>query len=129
MAQMANFAKIYANAEGFSVMGGSQHGGIFMRSVCKVFKDNKYVRNHKFTDIIFKIREYTKRDATLKNNLFNFTQIVENEGTLERQLIFGSKYINSLFSHELDQADGAQKKLCITNLSLKNKIGVLVETE
>ena len=32
------------------------HGGIFMRSVCKVFEDSKYVLNHKFGDIIFKIK-------------------------------------------------------------------------
>ena len=150
--QMANFSKIYANTEGFSVMGGSEHGGIFMRSVCRVFKDTKYVQNHKFTNIIFKIREYTKREATLKNNLVNFTQIVENEGTLERQVVFGSKYISSLFSHSMlnndalgtlaeendddvvdhfgfDQENDSQEKLCITNLSFKNKIAILVEME
>ena len=148
VAQMANFSKIYANTEGFSVMGGSQHGGIFMRSVCKIFKDTKYVSNHKFTDIIFKIREYTKRNATLNNKLFNFTQLVENEGTLEREVVFGSKYINSLSCHSLlindhlgtldentnfdfsnDEGNHEFEKLCITNVSSTNKIAILVEME
>ena len=136
VAQMANFAKIYANLEGFSVMGASERGGIFMRSVCRIFKDTKYVVNHKFGDIIFKIREYTKRDSTLNNNLFNFTQIVENEGTLERQVVFGSKYISGtsvlhLSSHLdiVDDENDSHEKLCITNLSSTNKIGVLVEME
>ena len=58
--QMANFVKIYANTEGFCVMDGSEHGGVFLRSVCKVFKDVNYVTNHKFTEIIFKIRKLQK---------------------------------------------------------------------
>ena len=69
--------------------------------MCRVFKDCKNVLNHKFGDIIFKIREYAKIDSTLQNSLFNFTQIVENERTLERQVIFGSKYINSLLNSHL----------------------------
>ena len=39
MGQMANFSKFHANTKGLSVMGGSEQGGIFMRSVCKVFND------------------------------------------------------------------------------------------
>ena len=91
--QMANFCKLYANIEGCSVADGSNGGGFFLRNVCKCFNDTKFVLRHKWTDIIFKIREYTKRDATIVGDLFNFTQIVENEGTLERPVRFSSQYI------------------------------------
>ena len=37
---------------------------------------------------MIKIREYTKLDATLVGNLFNFTQLVENEGTFEKRVQF-----------------------------------------
>ena len=149
--QMANFSKLYANIEGFSVGDGSLHGGIFLRSVCKVFKDTKYVSSHKFTQMIFKIREYTKRAATLNGTLFNFTQIVENEGTLEREVVFGSKYANILpqallFNHHLSTLDETtsshfdsfmnnnvaapgHNKIYITNMSLRCDIAVLIEME
>ena len=65
VAQMANFCKIYANMEGYSVMGGTDNGGIFLRNVCKVFRDTSFVSRSKLTQMIFKIREYTKREATL----------------------------------------------------------------
>ena len=156
--QMANFAKIYANIEGFSVMDGSQQGGILLRSVGKVFEDVKYVSSHPFTDLVFKIREYTKRDATLNGDLFNFAQIVENEGTLEREVLFDETIwiipqSSMLFDHDLhlstlDEnevnhfdyddfvmgddgagADGEQNKLCVTNMSRECSIAMLVEME
>ena len=83
--EMANFSKIYANTEGFPAMGGSQQGCIFIRSVCKIFTD---------LDIIFKIGEYTNRNVTTTGELFNFTQIVENKKTLEREVMFGNKHMN-----------------------------------
>ena len=86
--QMANFFKLFANTEGFSVMGGSENGGIFLRSVKRVFQDPKFVTKNDWQKIIHKIREYTKRDATLNSTLFNFTQVVEEEGTLERPIKF-----------------------------------------
>ena len=63
LAPMANFGKIYENTEGFHVMDGSEHGGIFTRSacVCGTFKKNKYVSNRKITGIIFKIQEHIKK--------------------------------------------------------------------
>ena len=59
--------------EGFSVMDGPQYDGIFMKSVCRVFKSYKDVQNLEFKDFIFKIRQYTctKEDSTLNNNIFN----------------------------------------------------------
>ena len=155
--QMANFAKIFANVEGFSVADGSQNGGIFLRNVCRVFKDTKFVSKNKFTQLVFKIREYTKREATLMGTLFNFTQIVENEGTLERPVVFGSKYNNiipSIGNHNInyngnynddlatidetnDDDDEPQEndfaesmdKIRITNTSKEHDIAVLVEME
>ena len=95
VAQVANFSHVYANTEGFAVGGWSEQGSHFLRSVFALFRNTKFIRKHKWTDIIFKIREYTKRNATIATNLDNFTQVVENEGTLERPVVFGSKYIIS----------------------------------
>ena len=82
VAQMLNFFMVYANVDGFYVGDGAVNGGIFLAiaNVCKVFKGTKFVPKHKWTEMIFKIREYTKRNATLMGNLFNFTQVFENEG-------------------------------------------------
>ena len=92
VAQMANFCKVYANTEGFSVADGSKNGGLFLRCVIKVFGDTEFVKKHSLSDIILKIRQYTKREATL-TGLFNFTQLVENEGTLEKQFRFVKKHL------------------------------------
>ena len=87
-AQMANFCKLWANVEGCSVADGDEKGGLFLRNVSKLFKDKKFISKHGWNDIILKIREYTKLDASLIG-LFNFTQLVEDEGTLERPIKFG----------------------------------------
>ena len=84
----SNFCKLWANVEGFAVADGSTNGGLFLRNVSTIFGDKKFVLNNGWTQIMFKIREYTKREATLFGNLANFTQIVENEGTLERPVKF-----------------------------------------
>ena len=132
VAQMANFSKLYANVEGFAVADGSLNGGMFLRNVCKVFKDTKFVRKNKWTQIIFKIREYTKRDATLFG-VFNITQLVENEGTLERPIIFASKYLNLLPINENENGlyndDIESNTLTITNVSKTDKIAVLIDSE
>lgn len=86
-AQMSNFCKVWANVEGFCVGDGSHNGGLFLRNVTKVFKDQRFVKSHDLNDIILKIREYTKRDATLIG-FVNFTQIVESESTMERSIRF-----------------------------------------
>ena len=70
VAQMINFCMIYANVDGFYVGDCAVNGDIFLENVCKVLKDTKFVSKHKWTEMIFKIREYTKRDATLMGNLF-----------------------------------------------------------
>ena len=150
VSQMSNFCKVYANVDGFSVADGSLHGGIFLRNVCKLFQDKNFVLKHKWNDIIFKLREYTKRDATLHGELFNFTQIIENEGTLEKQIRFGSKYLklSSAHNHQLLQSHLAMldelndidhdnvnsqhvaaTKLMVINGSKQCKIAVLVEME
>ena len=130
IAQMANFSKVYANVEGCSVADGSQNGGIFLRSVCKLFNDTQFILKHGWTDIIFKLREYTKRDASLVNNLFNFTQLVEDEGTLEKQVRFASRYLNLVPLDEIAEDDDEleSNKLIITNVS-PYKLAVLVEME
>ena len=91
-AQVSNFCKVYANAEGYSVLSGSLNGGIFLRSCCKVFKDKQFVSQHLWSELILKIREYTKRQATIisdKNGLnIKFTQIVEEEGTMDTPIQF-----------------------------------------
>ena len=87
-AQMTNYCKLWANVEGYEVADGSKNGGIFTRNVSKLFNDKEFVIKHNWTDIILKVREYTKRDSTLYGNLFNFTQIVQDEGTLTRPIQF-----------------------------------------
>ena len=86
-AQDANFCKLYANVEGYSVADGSDKGGMLLRNIVKVFRDVKFVSKNDWAKMMVKIREYTKRDASLVG-LFNFTQIVENESTLEKTVEF-----------------------------------------
>ena len=86
-AQEANFCKLYANVDGFSVGDGSKNGGLFLRNAFKTFKDKKFISTHSWQEIILKIREYTKREATIFG-IFNFTQLVETESTLERPIKF-----------------------------------------
>ena len=45
-AQMANFCKLWANVEGFSVADGSENGGLFLRNISRIFKDRKFIDNH-----------------------------------------------------------------------------------
>ena len=80
-AQESNCCKLYANTDGFAVAEGDKRGGIFLRSVFKVFRDVNWVSTHNILDIQQKIREYTKVAATICGNLSNFTQLVENVGT------------------------------------------------
>ena len=149
MGQMANFCKVYANTEGHPVADGSLKGGVFLRNVCRVFKDRKFVLNHRWTDIIFKIRTYTKRNATICGSLCNFTQLVEEEGTLERRIQFASKYIDMMSvcsnvsvnfdsdsgrdltdmdgDEDDDELESRSMKVTISNISQTHKIAVLVE--
>ena len=87
-ARHINFYKIYANIDGYKVADGSVNGGLFLRNVSKVFRDTPWVQDHEFTDILNKIRQYTSSEATLYNNLFNFTQIVETGNTLQNKILF-----------------------------------------
>ena len=87
VSQHSNICKLWANVDGFSVGDGSQNGGLFLRSVVKVFKDKKFVTSHNWMDIVIKIREYTKEQATIVGAI-NFTQIVQYEGTMERSIQF-----------------------------------------
>ena len=78
--------------------------------------------------IVLKIRDYTKREATITSNLFQFTQIVETEGTLEKKLKFVNKVEYNKSIEKL--ADLVTRKLLVTNISdLSQKICVLVEHE
>ena len=125
-----NFCKLWANVDGFAVADGSSNGGLFLRNVARIFRDKKFVLSNTWTQIMFKIREYTKRDATLFG-LENFTQMVENEGTLERPVKF------EIGSHDiaanLDGTDMGMNvndnKLLITNFSQTDLVAVLVENE
>ena len=129
-AQMSNFSKIYANVEGCSVADGSKYGGLFLRSVCKVFKDIKFLNKNDWSKMIFKIREYTKRDATIDGTLFNFTQLVEDEGTMERPVWFHKRpeYLDIVHEEEEDE-DNYALNVLITNLSKTDDIAVLVEDD
>ena len=159
VAQMSNFCKLWANVEGYSVGDGSENGGFFLRNVAKVFKDKKFVKSHDWNDIIFKIREYTKRDVTLVG-VFNFTQLVENEGTMEKPIRFdinvpnviyktNTQYLNDIadnkdeilaagdndaydtdtYTDAFDDGIDELNKITITNLSTSSVIAVFVENE
>ena len=119
---------MFATPEGYSVADGSSKGGLFLRNVCKVFKDKEFVKNHYWNKIVLKIRNYTKREATLVCNLLEFTQVVETEDTLEKLLKFYNKidYNESKLDDTVD--DTSEKTLILTNVS-PNRICVLIENE
>ena len=127
-AQESNCCKLYANTDGFAVAEGDKRGGIFLRSVFKVFRDVNWVSTHNILDIQQKIREYTKVAATICGNLSNFTQLVENVGTLERDIRFQPKY-HVLNDGNDSQVVSHQLTLKIWNLSNVDSIYILVENE
>ena len=110
-----------------------------------MFKDRDFVSKHYLNDIILKIREYTKREATIMSTLVEFTQMVETEGTLEKNVKILSKmsnfsfsqqsgfHLGSLTSYNNDEYESGNeeisRKLLLTNLSNSEKIGVLIEYE
>ena len=72
----SNFLQIYPTPEGYCVADGAVKGGLFLRNFCVVFKDRDFVSKHHLSDIILKIREYTKREATIISNLTKFTIVL-----------------------------------------------------
>ena len=138
----SNFCKIWANVEGYSVADGSLNGGLFLRNVTKLFQDKKWILNHSLNDIILKIRDYTKREATLIGVL-NFTQLVENEATMERPVRFdvfeenviyktGQEFLDkveAIGNETEEEEDDGLDRVRITNLSSTDKIAVFVENE
>ena len=56
-----------------------------------VFKDRDFVSKNYLNNIILKICQLTKRNATILSNLVDFTQIVETEGTLAKNVNFVRK--------------------------------------
>ena len=130
----SNFLKIYGTVERYGIADGSLHGGLFLTNFCKVFRDPKFVSNHDINAIVLKIRQYTKREATIASNLLQFTQVVETEGTLEKKFrFFNKKTYNKLrlLDQESNIHDTMTKKLLITNVSddLSHRIYVLIENE
>ena len=131
--EVSNFCMIYGTAEGFVSSDGSEKGGLFLRNFCKVFSDKKFVSNHYLNDIILKIREYTKREATILSDALPFTQMVETEGTLEKNVRFCIKMAHfgfGMFDYDnLNNNEEIPRKLLITNLSPSHEIAALVEYE
>ena len=148
----SNLCKIWANVDRYAVADGSLNGGLFLRNVAKLFQHKKWILNHNLNDIIFKIRECTKREATLMG-LVNFTQLVENEATMERPVRFdvfkenivyktGQDFVDEMKAidevdeideideiYEESDGDDGSDKILIANLSSRDKIAVLVENE
>ena len=148
-AQDANFCKLYGNVDGYAVADGSENGGLFLRNVVKLFGDKKFILKHDWTNIMYKIREYTKREAS-SIGLENFTQMVENEGTLERIVKFypngstdysninenknESKYDNANDSNvdnnnNNNNDEEAGMSCTVTNLSVCDEIAILIDQE
>ena len=130
--QMSNFCKLYGNTEGNSVIDGRITGGVFTKNVWKIFASTKFILKHEWSDILQKIREYTKRVSTTQSDVnpqMNMTQLVETESTLERPLYFGSKYLNltPTLSSQLQEVESNVSQLTITNLSYDTNISLLVE--
>ena len=130
-AEDANFCMLYANTESHVVADGSEKGGLFLRNLVKLFNDKKFVLEHDWITMMFKIREYTKRDATTIG-WENFTQIVENEGTLERVVVFAVNVSNDDPEDEKEEKhieEEAGMSFLVTNMSLTDKIAILVDRE
>ena len=127
--QASNFFKMYATPEGYAVASGTQGGGLFLRNFCKVFKDKEFIYNHYWDEIVLKISEYTKREATIISNLVEFIQVVEIEGTLEKKLKFFNKMDDLHILDDEYQYSNAERKLLLTNLSTSERIAVLIEYE
>ena len=131
-AQLSNFSKLYANVEGCSVSDCSENGGLFLRCVCKVFQDTKFISKNDWNAIILKIREYTKRAATIDSKLFNFTQLVDGESTMERPVWFHARPMLKQVTipeddSKIDHDKVEEFKVVITNLSKTDNIAVLVQ--
>ena len=82
---LSNYCKIWANVEGFSVRE-SANGGLFLRNVAKVFGDPEFIEKNALTNIILKIRDYTKRSATHLG--YGSTELVEHQSTLDGPVEF-----------------------------------------
>ena len=61
VAQMENLLEVYNYASRYATERGL--GGIFIKSVSNVFNDKDYVSSNTFKEIMFKVKEYTKREA------------------------------------------------------------------
>lgn len=92
--QASNFYKLYATPDGYGAAEGGKDGGLFLRNVCRIFKDTKFVYEHVWNDIVLKIGRYTKREATILSDVLPITQILEGQGTLENNVKFKPNPIN-----------------------------------
>ena len=78
----SNFCKIFATREKYAAAEDRTKGGFLIQSICKTFDSD--VTNITLPDLIIRIRTRTKKLATTysKNRKKNFTQTVEDGGTL-----------------------------------------------
>ena len=96
----ANFCYIFPTTEGHAAAERKNEGGYLIQSVCKVFNNTDFVIGKTLETLIKQIRMQTKMDATVykkgrekaKRKKFkkkkNYTQTVENQGTLEYNVTF-----------------------------------------
>ena len=115
-AQETNCCTLYANVKGYVVVDGAKGGGMFLRSVTKLFRTKSFIKNRPWGAIVRQIRQYTKEAATFIGKTFDITQLVEECSTLERGLKFFD--INDNINDE--SLDNSIDGMNINRLNLNN---------
>ena len=87
-AQASHFCKVRASTPGASSAEGVENGGMLLRNVYEIFRNEKY-RRKGLTNMNIRIRERVKKKSTL-HGAIKFTQVVEDTSTLTNDVIFVS---------------------------------------
>ena len=84
----SNFCMIYANTEEYLV---SIDGSLFLRSMCKVFNDSKFVCGNSWRKIVDKIRQIVHSKSIWLPQKVALSRLVEFRSTLEADVMFGGQ--------------------------------------
>ena len=71
----------YANVD-------STRGGVFLSAVCEVFRNEKFIDNHSWAQIVKRIRSKTRKRSTINNEFLKSTQLPQFTETLDTDLHF-----------------------------------------
>ena len=84
----SNISKVVANPKGYACLDGGTKGGYLIQSLCKVFKDSAFVKQHQWSEIVMAMRDYTQMIVGKV-----LTQVLEHESTLHRDVKFESMWM------------------------------------